>query len=73
MTEPLKFRETALSVLSDIASEFVLRAREGGGSELSDHDAQRLFNATMAAIDLGATHQEVAHALRAGFDEGDLL
>lgn len=65
-----RYKNTALSVLSDIASEVVQRAREGRDTAVSEDDQQRLFNATMAAVQLGATQGEVAAALRSGFREG---
>jgi hypothetical protein len=64
------FRETALSVLSDLASEFMMRAGRTGQTELSDDDQQRLFNVTAACVELGASTADIAAALRGGFAEG---
>lgn len=64
------FRETALSVLSDLASEFMTRAERTGQTDLSDDDQQRLFNVTAVCIELGASTADIAAALRGGFAEG---
>ncbi|AXQ60086.1 hypothetical protein NTR1_84 [Nocardia phage NTR1] len=58
------FKETALSVLSDICREL----RERGAVELTEEDTARLVRATWASTELGATTEEVAAALREGWE-----
>jgi len=66
------FKQTALSVLTDIAREIMRREIHVpvGRSELREDDQQRLFNATVACVELGASHDEIGRALCAGLEEG---
>lgn len=56
------FKAVALSVIADLAREAVTAGRQG--TELTLDEQQRLFNATMAATELGVTTAEIAATLR---------
>lgn len=65
-----RFLDTALSVLTDISREVMTRARADGDTEVSETEAQRLYNATRACLDLGASTAQIAAALSGGLTEG---
>lgn len=63
--DPVRFKDTTLSVLTDVAAEIVAK---GQTPILTDEDAARLYRITRAAMDLGAAPLEVADALKEGFE-----
>lgn len=56
------YKQVALKALTDMAREILL----DGKREISEADQQRLFNAAVAALELGATGEEVSTALQGG-------
>lgn len=63
----VRFKLTALSVLSDLARAAVLKGQRG--EDMTAAEQQTMMNATWAACELGATPDEVAATLRASWED----
>lgn len=59
------YAEVALSELRRLAAQCPTRGAVGEELE------QRMFNAAVVALSLGATSDEITAAMRAGFDQAD--
>ena len=60
----MTFKAVALEALTDAAHE--VSSRTALGLEVGIPEAQLLFNISVAALELGATQQEIREAMKAG-------